>query len=332
MEQLFSSPVQGDHGINDMVVADECERECDIDKAAAMAAASSARSPTCVISAVDDDQLGDVVRFPGHDKDSATAERRCPLEQDHQEGGTTGGRNVGPLLRLEGRIEQPYFLHPTRCPTPSYANEELVKLSTLSNEESSSSSDDCSSDDHRYLYLPTRRRRAAPLMSIFRPTSGTKRRCDFEEEGRCDFEEENRQYYRSSNDDDDDEADECGTPTKRPSLRHANPVGSREYGHDAHDAEISLSSTYSFASAFKRICRSTSSSSSSFSSLLAAGEEGASVALPFAATTISSSRSGDDATAVSTMTIFEHLQHPLSTLVMRPSEDIVFNHPKNDDE
>jgi hypothetical protein len=158
-------------------------------------------------------------------------------------------------------------------------------------------------------------------MSIFRPTSGTKRRCDFEED--------DRQHYRSSNDDDRD--DGCGTPTKRPSLRHANPVGSGEYGHDAHDAEISLSSTFSFASAFKRICRSTSSSSSSFSSLLAAGEEGFPV-FPLAATTIGSSRSGDDATAVSTMTIFEHLQHPLSTLVMRPSEDIVFNHPKNDDE
>ena len=321
MEQLFSSPVQSDHGINDSkAVADECE--CDIAKAAAAAAAaSSARSPTCVISAVDDDQLGDVFRLPGYDEDGANAERRCPLEQDHQEYGTTGGRNVGPLLCLGGRIEQPYFLHPTRCLTPSYAN--LVELSTLSNEESSSSSssDDCSSDDHRYLYLPTRRRRAASLMSIFRPTSGTKRRCDFEED--------DRQHYRSSNDDDRD--DGCGTPTKRPSLRHANPVGSGEYGHDAHDAEISLSSTFSFASAFKRICRSTSSSSSSFLSLLAAGEEGSPV-FPLAATTIGSSRSGDDATAVSTMTIFEHLQHPLSTLAMRPSEDIVFNHPKNDDE
>ena len=320
MEQLFSTPVQSDHGINDYkAVADECE--CDIAKAAA-AATSSARSPTCVISAVDDDQLDDVFRLPGHDEDDANAERRCPLEQDHQEDGTTGGRNVGPLLCLGGRIEQPYFRHPTRCLTPSYANQQLVELSTLSNEESSSSSsDDCSSDDHRYLYLPTRRRRAAPLMSIFRPTSGTKRRCDFEED--------DRQHYRSSNDDDRD--DGCGSPTKRPSLRHANPVGSGEYGHDAHDAEISLSSTFSFASAFKRICRSTSSSSSSFSSLLAAGEEGFPV-FPLAATTIGSSRSGDDATAVSTMTIFEHLQHPLSTLVMRPSEDIVFNHPKNDDE
>ena len=319
MEQLFSTPVQSDHGINDYkAVADECE--CDIAKAAA--ATSSARSPTCVISAVDDDQLDDVFRLPGHDEDDANAERRCPLEQDHQEDGTTGGRNVGPLLCLGGRIEQPYFRHPTRCLTPSYANQQLVELSTLSNEEaSSSSSDDCSSDDHRYLYLPTRRRRAAPLMSIFRPTSGTKRRCDFEED--------DRQHYRSSNDDDRD--DGCGSPTKRPSLRHANPVGSGEYGHDAHDAEISLSSTFSFASAFKRICRSTSSSSSSFSSLLAAGEEGFPV-FPLAATTIGSSRSGDDATAFSTMTIFEHLQHPLSTLVMRPSEDIVFNHPKNDDE
>ena len=298
MEQrmIFSSPVQSEYGINDMVVADECERECDIDKAAA---ASSARSPTCIIFAVDE-QLGGVFCQPGLTRDA----RRCPLEQDQQEDGTTG------------------ILRPTRCLTPSYANQELVELSTFSDEDSSSSSsDDCSSDDHRYLYLPTRRRRAAPLMSIFRPTSGTKRRCDFEED--------DRQHYRSSNDDDRD--DGCGSPTKRPSLRHANPVGSGEYGHDAHDAEISLSSTFSFASAFKRICRSTSSSSSSFSSLLAAGEEGFPV-FPLAATTIGSSRSGDDATAVSTMTIFEHLQHPLSTLVMRPSEDIVFNHPKNDDE
>ena len=294
---IFSSPVQSEYGINDMVVADECERECDIDKAAV---ASSARSPTCVIFAVDE-LLGGVFCQPGLTHDA----RRCPLEQDQQEDGTTG------------------ILRPTRCLAPSYANQELVELSTFSDEESSSS-DDCSSDDHRYLYLPTRRRRAAPLMSIFRPTSGTKRRCDFEED--------DRQHYRSSNDDDDDDRDDgCGTPTKRPSLRHANPVGSGEYGHDAHDAEISLSSTFSFASAFKRICRSTSSSSSSFSPLLAAGEEGSPV-FPLAATTIGSSRSGDDATAVSTMTIFEHLQHPLSTLAMRPSEDIVFNHPKNDDE
>jgi len=298
MEQrmIFSSPVQSEYGINDMVVADECERECDIDKAAA---ASSARSPTCVIFAVDE-HLGGLFCQPGLTHDA----RRCPLEQDQQEDGTTG------------------ILRPTRCLAPSYANQELVELSTFSDEESSSSSsDDCSSDDHRYLYLPTRRRRAAPLMSIFRPTSGTKRRCDFEED--------DRQHYRSSNDDDRD--DGCGTPTKRPSLRHANPVGSGEYGHDAHDAEISLSSTFSFASAFKRICRSTSSSSSSFLSLLAAGEEGSPV-FPLAATTIGSSRSGDDATAVSTMTIFEHLQHPLSTLVMRPSDDIVFNHPTNNDE
>ncbi len=295
---IFSSPVQSEYGINDMVVADECERECDIDKAAA---ASSVRSPTCVIFAVDE-QLGDVFCLPGLTHD-ATAERRCPLEQDQQERGTTG------------------ILRPTRCLTPSYANQEFVELSTFSDEESSSSSsDDCSSDDHRYLYLPSRRPRAAPLMSIFRPTSGTKRRCEFEEE--------DRQHNRSSNDDDRD--DGCGTLTKRPSLRHANPVGSGEYGHDAHDAEISLSSTFSFASAFKRICRS-SSSSSSFSSLLAAGEEGSPV-FPLASTTIGSSRSGDDATAVSTMTIFEHLQHPLSTLVMRPSEDIDLNSPKDDDE
>ena len=313
MEQLFSSPVQSDHGINDSkAVADECE--CDIAKAAAAAAAaSSARSPTCVISAVDDDQLGDVFRLPGYDEDGANAERRCPLEQDHQEYGTTGGRNVGPLLCLGGRIEQPYFLHPTRCLTPSYAN--LVELSTLSNEESSSSSssDDCSSDDHRYLYLPTRRRRAASLMSIFRPTSGTKRRCDFDED--------DRQHYRSSNDDDDDDDDDddgFGTPTMRPLLRHANPVGSGEYGHDAHDAEISLSSTFSFASAFKRICRSTSSSSSSFSSLLAAGEVGASVAPPLVATT--GNLLAEDA-------------HPLSSSAMTPFEDIEFYHnPKDDNE
>ena len=321
MEQLFSTPVQSDHGINDYkAVADECE--CDIAKAAA-AATSSARSPTCVISAVDDDQLDDVFRLPGHDEDDANAERRCPLEQDHQEDGTTGGRNVGPLLCLGGRIEQPYFRHPTRCLTPSYANQQLVELSTLSNEEaSSSSSDDCCSDDHRYLYLPTRRRRAAPLMSIFRPTSGTKRRCDFEED--------DRQHYRSSNDDDRD--DGCGSPTKRPSLRHANPVGSGEYGHDAHDAEISLSSTFSFASAFKRICRSTSSSSSSFSSLLAAGEVGASVvAPPLVATT--GSLLAEDATAFSTMTIFKNLQHPLSSSAMTPFEDIEFYHnPKDDNE
>ena len=299
MEQrmIFSSPVQSEYGINDMVVADECERECDIDKAAA---ASSARSPTCVIFAVDE-QLGGVFCQPGLTRDA----RRCPLEQDQQEDGTTG------------------ILRPTRCLTPSYANQELVELSTFSDEDSSSSSsDDCSSDDHRYLYLPTRRRRAAPLMSIFRPTSGTKRRCDFEED--------DRQHYRSSNDDDLD--DGCGTPTKRPSLRHANPVGSGEYGHDAHDAEISLSSTFSFASAFKRICRSTSSSSSSFSSLLAAGEVGASVvAPPLVATT--GSLLAEDATAFSTMTIFKNLQHPLSSSAMTPFEDIEFYHnPKDDNE
>jgi hypothetical protein len=325
MEQFFSSPVQSDHGINDnMAAVDECE--CDIAKAAA---ASSARSPTCVISAVDDEQLGGVSHLPGHDADDATAEWRCQPEQDQQEGGTTGGGNVGPLLRLGGRIEHPCFLHPTRCLTPSYANEELVELSTFSNEESSSSSSSSSSDcsvDHRYLYLPTRRRRAAPLMSIFRPMSCTKRRCDFEEE--------DRKYNRSSsNDDDDDDDDGCGTPTERPSLRHANPVRSGEYGHDAHDAEISLSSTYSFASAFKRICRSASSSSSSYSSLLTASEEGAFLALPLAVTTIDGCLLAKDPTAVSTMTIFKNLQHPLSTMAMTPSKDIEFHHnPKDDNE
>ncbi len=296
MEQrmIFSSPIQNDYGINNMVVTP----------------ASSARSPTCVIFAVDDEQLGGVFRLLGHNADDATAERRCQPEQDQQAGGTTG------------------FLHSTRCLTSSYANQELVELSTFSDEESSSSSsssDDCSVD-HRYLYLPTRRRRAAPIMSIFRPMSGTKRRCDFGEE--------DHQYFRSSSDDDGrdgEEGDRRDTPTKRPSLRHANPVRSGEHEHDAHVAEISLSSTYSYVSALKRICRSASSSSS-FSSLLAAGEEGSSVS-PIAASTIGNSRSGDDATAVSTMTIFEHLQHPQSSLVITPSEDIEFHHnPKDDNE
>jgi len=114
-------------------------------------------------------------------------------------------------------------------------------------------------------------------------------------------------------------------------LLHANPVGSGEYGHDAHDAAISLSSTFSFASAFKRICRSTSASSSSFSSLLAAGEVGASVAPPLVATT--GNLLAEDATAFSTMTIFKNLQHPLSSSAMTPFEDIEFYHnPKDDNE
>ena len=54
------------------------------------------------------------------------------------------------------------------------------------------------------------------------------------------------------------------------------------------------------------------------------------MALPFAATTIGGSLLAEDPNPVSTMTIIEHLQHPLSTLVMMPSDDIEFNRPKND--
>ncbi|KAL3798439.1 hypothetical protein ACHAW5_007391 [Stephanodiscus triporus] len=287
MEQtiIFSSPVQSDYDIdNNMAVADECE--FDIAKAAAASATSSSRSPTCVIFAVDE-RLDGVFRVSDH-RDNDDGEPRRPLEEDQQ----------GELSTFSDDTDE-------------------------SSSSSSSSSGDDGNDHHRrYRYLPTRRRRTAPLMSIFRPTGGTKRRCDFEEEDR---------RYRSDDDDDDHEDDDDGrgSPTKPPSLRHANPVGSREYGHDAHDAEVSLSSTFSYASAFKRICRSISSSS--YSSLVVAEEEVAS-AFPLATTISDGSRSADDVTAVSTMTIFEHLQHPLSSSTTTIFENIEFRYPKEDNE
>mmetsp|Transcript_43435 Transcript_43435/g.78041 ORF Transcript_43435/g.78041 Transcript_43435/m.78041 type:complete len:262 (-) Transcript_43435:834-1619(-) len=161
-----------------------------------------------------------------------------------------------------------------RCLTPSSftTDGELSTFSEDTEEGNEETSDD--GNDHQSPFTGYSRRRS-PL-SIFRPVSGTKRRYDFQE----------REHHANT------------TPTKRRAcsaqlLCHANPIGS----DDVCDEIPLLSSSYSFASPLKRVCRSSSSStSSSLTSLFAE-------ALP---ATIRSNQA--DAFSVTP----QLLQHPLS--------------------
>ena len=147
------------------------------------------------------------------------------------------------------------------------------ELSTFS--EDTEEGDEEASDDGNDHQSPSTGRRRISSLSIFRPVSGTKRRCDFQE----------HEHH-------------ANTPNKRracsaPVLCHANPIAS----DDISDGIPLLSPSYSLASPFKRICRSSSSSaSSSFTSLFHE-------ALP---ATIRSNQAG-------TFSITpQHLHHPLS--------------------
>mmetsp|Transcript_43432 Transcript_43432/g.78028 ORF Transcript_43432/g.78028 Transcript_43432/m.78028 type:complete len:181 (-) Transcript_43432:834-1376(-) len=146
---------------------------------------------------------------------------------------------------------------------------------SIFSEDTEEGVEEASDDGNDHQSPSTGRRRISPL-SIFRPVSGTKRRYDFQE----------REHHANT------------TPTKRRAcsaqlLCHANPIGS----DDVCDEIPLLSSSYSFASPLKRVCRSSSSStSSSLTSLFAE-------ALP---ATIRSNQA--DAFSVTP----QLLQHPLS--------------------
>ena len=146
---------------------------------------------------------------------------------------------------------------------------------SIFSEDTEEGVEEASDDGNDHQSPSTGRRRISPL-SIFRPVSGTKRRCDFQE----------REHHTNT------------TPTKRracsaPLLCRANSVVS----DDGCDEIPFLSSAYSFASPVKRVCHSSSSStSSSFTSLFAE-------AMP---ATIRSNQA--DTFSITP----QHLQHPLS--------------------
>ena len=156
-----------------------------------------------------------------------------------------------------------------RCLTlPSFTTD--GELSTFSEDKEGDEEASDDENDHPSRFT-LRSRRRAPL-SIFRPVSGKRQY-------------EHEQHVNT-------------TPTKRRAcsaqlLCHANPIGS----DDACDEIPLLSSSFSFASPLKRVCRSScSSTSSSLTSLFAE-------ALP---ATIRSNRA--DTFSVTP----QHLQHPLS--------------------
>ena len=158
---------------------------------------------------------------------------------------------------------------------------------SIFSEDTEEGVEEASDDGNDHQSPSTGRRRISPL-SIFRPVSGTKRRCDFQE----------HEHH-------------ANTPNKRracsaPLLCHANSIVS----DDACDGIPLLSSSYSFASPFKRVCRSSSSSaSSSFTSLFAE-------ALP---ATIRSNQA--DTFSITP----QHLHHPLSfeaLPILRATNDI----------
>jgi len=123
-----------------------------------------------------------------------------------------------------------------RCLTPSFTTD--VELSTFS-EDTEEDEDDEVATAARLQSAFTVRRRQSPL-SIFRPVGGTKRRCDF--------------------DDDNDEEEHINTtPTKRrafrtPSLCRANAISSDNEGEENLPL---FSSSSSFESPFKRVCKSS---------------------------------------------------------------------------
>jgi hypothetical protein len=188
--------------------------------------------------------------------------------------------NNGPMLRRARYI------------TPSSFNTD-GELSTFSEDTEEGSDESSGSDDNdeqQHRFYPRRLRSSA--LSIFRASSGTKRRCEFEQHG-----------------DDDNITNPAKRSCSAPLLCHANPVCSDD-GCDEEEEELSFSSSsyYCFASPFKRICRGGNSTAyTSNDTLYTSLFTEPTATLPIAGTITSNA----DNVVVSNITL-KHLQHPLS--------------------
>jgi hypothetical protein len=246
--------------------------------------AVSASSPTCVVLAVDE-RLRDSV-FRAVDVPIDEDDHRYNNNQAHA-------------------VEANALLRPTTRRL-TLSSDTDFSSSSEDTEELASSSSSSSDNSRRQRTLGIRR----TASSIFRPLSGTKRHCVFE-------------GYSHNNDDevDNDGDDSCIIP-KMPSLCRAHRVGrSDDYAYEDQDCDedagkISLSSTYSFASAFKRICRSSSSSISSSTSQTTA----TSIVVMDESQSLEEEdvyQAGSKSTTTRiAASAFEHLQHPLSSMLV----------------
>lgn len=270
-QQFHSSPIQTMYSTNmftepHYIAYPDDVDECDIAKAAAT---SSTRSPNTVIFAVD--ELSSVFRVADDH-----IEHDDSFLIHHQDETSMNNKNTGSTTMLRrGR-----YLTPSSFTTDG-------ELSTFSEDTEEGSDESSGSDDndeqHQHRFYPRRRSSA---MSIFRASSGTKRRCEFEED------------------------DEINILTKRscsaPLICHANPIGSDDGCDDEEELSLSSASSYAFASPFKRICRSGNSTAAdntdtiTFTSLFSEST----TTLPAAA---ASSNIGN----VKNVTL-THLHHPLS--------------------
>jgi len=220
MDHQFSSPIYRSNMVSESHFFAHEEDECD-----AKIASASTRSPTTVFAV---DELSSVFRVP----DDAI-ERGSVFDNQEREAGSNWRR---------------------RCLTPSSftTDGELSTFSEDTEEGNEETSDD--GNDHQSPFTGYSRRRS-PL-SIFRPVSGTKRRCEFQE----------NEHHHHANTTHTNKRRACSAPL----LCHANPIVS---GDTICDEIPLLSSSYSFdsPSPFKRVCRrsGSSSTSSSFTSLFA---------------------------------------------------------------
>ncbi|KAL3759659.1 hypothetical protein ACHAWU_009806 [Discostella pseudostelligera] len=268
-QQLHSSPIQTMYSTNMFTEPhyiayphDDVD-ECDIAKAAATS--SSTRSPNTVIFAVD--ELSSVFRVA----DDHIEHDESFLIHHQDETSMNNDKNTGTTTTM---LRRGRYLTPSSFTTDG-------ELSTFSEDTEEGSDESSGSDDNdeQHRFYPRRRSSA---MSIFRASSGTKRRCEFEAD------------------------DDITILTKRicsaPLLCHANPIGSDDGCDDEEELSLSSASSYAFASPFKRICRSGNSTAAvdtiSFNSLFSE----ATSTLPAA-----SSNTGN----VNNVTL-THLHHPLS--------------------
>jgi hypothetical protein len=243
--------------------------------------AVSASSPTCVVLAVDErlrDSVFRAVDVPVDDDD-----HRYNNNQAHA-------------------VEANALLRPTTRRLTMSSDTDFSSSSEDTEELASSSSSDSNDNSRRQRTLGIRR----TASSIFRPLSGTKRHCVFEE------------YSHKSNEEevDNDGDDSCIIP-KMPSLCRAHRFGRSDEDQDCDEdtGKISLSSTYSFASAFKRICRSSSSSISSSTSQTTA----TSIVVMDESQSLEEEdvyQAGSKSTTRIAASAFEHLQHPLSSMLV----------------
>jgi hypothetical protein len=294
-QYCHSSPTQTMMYSNttNMFVAYPDTNDCGIANKAAVAAASSTRSPNTVIFAVD--ELSSVFRV-ADDHNSFTIHHH-PSSSSHQdeEPSMSNNHNSGATTMLR----RARYLTPSSFTTDG----ELSTFSEDTEEDASSDTSYSGSDDNndellqhqhnRFRFYPRRRRSA---MSIFRsPTNGTKRRCD-------EFEHQ----------EDDDDID-ISNPTKRscsaPLLCHANPIGSDD-GCDDEEALSIISSTSSSASIatspFKRICRTSGNSTADTTSTTMNN-----IPFPSLFNEMTSTLPPTTTTATNNITL-THLHHPLS--------------------